>query len=240
MKTLLAFLAFFTCSLLFAQDTIVSQDVTILQDTTAPRHTHIVSMSLFKPLFAESPRWQFGYMRRISRRFWAGADVGYGNYAISLGANSREKEGFIGHKYQFFEIRPEFYYDIINEGLLECLISTELFYIHHTDTFSNDTYHTENGGSVEFSKADYKRVKAGINFNLTCLIAFNDNTGLILKAGAGIRLRNVKYSNVTVTNIDSDGDGWNLIDFGTDDYKKDEGKVTGGNADLDLKFFYRF
>ena len=235
MKTLFTLLTFFSCSVLFAQDTIVSQD------TLAPRHNHIVSMSLFKPLFAESARWQFGYMHRVSRRFWAGTDIGYGNYAISLGAKGRAEDGFSSHNYQLFEVRPEFYYDIINEGLLECLISTELFYIHHIDTFRDDSFHTENGGTVDFSKADYKRVKTGVNFNLTCLIAFNDNIGLILKGGLGIRLRDVKYSHVTVTSTNnSDGDSWDFDLFGTDDYKKNEGKITGLNGDLDLKFFYRF
>ena len=160
MKTLFTLLTFFSCSVLFAQDTIVSQD------TLAPRHDHIVSMSLFKPLFAESARWQFGYMHRVSRRFWAGTDIGYGNYAISLGAKGRAEDGFSSHNYQLFEVRPEFYYDIINEGLLECLISTELFYIHHIDTLWMIVFMLKMAVQSTFQKQIINGLKQGSTLTL--------------------------------------------------------------------------
>lgn len=226
MKKYLFALSFFIYLSSFSQDTLAVQ-----------KQNSVVSFSLQSPVFGYVPRYNTGYMHRLSQNWWVGTDLGYGSGGAMPGFGmAYDVDNNIGSRYRFFEVRPEIYYDLVASTPMECMISVEYFYMKHTDTYSDGSYEPTSGTiRTHYATADYTRIKQGVNLNLTTLIPFTDNLGMVIKAGAGLRSRDVKYTNVVVEGIDNNDD--EHYGFGS---WKDEGNTVFINLNADLRLYYRF
>jgi len=208
------------------------------QDTLQERKS-IVTLSLFSPTISYAPRYNIGYMHKVSRRWWAGLEAGYGNYGTAFGIGAEGGSDYITNDYKLFEVRPEIYFDLRPSSKLKHLVSAEFFYINHKDHFTTDRYYAPDGFTqYRYDAADYKRIKTGINLNYSLMFYFTNRFGLLWKTGLGIANRTVKYSNVvnrTLLPNDNDEE-W----FGIDSYLEDSGTVNKFNFNQDLKLFYKF
>jgi len=211
------------------------------QDTLQERKS-IVTLSLFSPTISYAPRYNIGYMHKVSRRWWAGLEAGYGNYGTAFGIGAEGGSDYITNDYKLFEVRPEIYFDLRPSSKLKHLVSAEFFYINHKDHFITDRYYAPNGFTeYKYDAADYKRIKTGVNLNYSLMFYFTNRFGLLWKTGFGIANRNVKYSNVvnkTQLAYNGNDDEGNI--FGTDSYLENSGTVNKFNFNQDLKLFYKF
>ncbi|KGO85687.1 hypothetical protein Q765_14785 [Flavobacterium rivuli WB 3.3-2 = DSM 21788] len=208
------------------------------QDTLQERKS-IVTVSLFSPTVSYAPRYNIGYMHKVSRRWWAGIEAGYGNYGTAFGIGAEGGSDYITNDYKLFEVRPEIYFDLRPSSKLKHLVSAEFFYINHKDHFTTDRYYAPDGFTeYKYDAADYKRIKTGVNLNYSLMFYFTNRFGLLWKTGLGIANRTVKYSNlVNKVLLPNDNDEeW----FGIDGYLEDSGTVNKFNFNQDLKLFYKF
>jgi hypothetical protein len=229
-KTLLLLLLFCISGSVNAQDT--------LQDRKS-----VITFSLSTPTISYAPRYNVGYMHKVARRWWAGMELGYGNYNSSFGIGVENGSDFITKEYKIFEVRPEIYFDLRPSSKLKHLVSAEFFYINHKDQFTNDHYFAPDGFTeYKFDAADYKRIKTGLNINYNLMFYFAERFGLMWKTGFGVANRNVKYNNFTNRReVDNSGGGdYEGNIFGTDQYIEFSGTRTKFNFNLDLKLFYKF
>ena len=210
------------------------------QDTLQERK-NIITLSLLSPTFSYAPRYNIGYMHKVSRRWWAGIEAGYGNYGTAFGIGAEGGSDYITNDYKLFEVRPEIYFDLRPSSKLKHLVSAEFFYISHKDHFTTDRYYAPDGFTeYRYDAADYKRIKTGVNLNYSLMFYFTSRFGLLWKTGLGIANRTVKYSNVVNRTLlaNNDDDEGNI--FGTDGYLEDSGTVNKFNFNQDLKLFYKF
>jgi len=209
---------------------------------TLQEHNNIITLSLLSPTFSYAPRYNIGYMHKVSRRWWAGIEAGYGNYGTAFGIGAEGGSDYITNDYKLFEVRPEIYFDLRPSSKLKHLVSAEFFYINHKDHFITDRYYAPDGFTeYKYDAADYKRIKTGVNLNYSLMFYFTNRFGLLWKTGLGIANRTVKYRNVVNrTQLDNNGDDDEGDIFGTDAYLEDSGTVNKFNFNLDLKLFYKF
>lgn len=207
--------------------------------TTEPSKS-IVTVSLFSPIISYAPRWNVGYIKKISERYWVGIDLGYGtaNTAVNFAKSGK----WIHDNYQLFEIRPELYYDLSPKTKLKHLISVELFYIDHKDSFKNSTFFDSNENSYfQYDAADYCRIKKGLNFNYNMLFNVYKNLAFMQKIGVGFKQRNVSYT--SIINKVEDLNPYpkdNFIPFDMDTFIKETGIKNSFNFNLELKLIYKF
>lgn len=200
----------------------------------------MITTSVFAPTISYAPRWNLGYIRRINEHYWLGVDLGYGSQNTAV--NFAEDGDWITQDYKLYEIRPEVYYDLRPQSKLKHLVSAELFYIHHTDQFSNSwLFELDENKHYKYDRADYKRRKYGVNFNYSLLYNITENLALMQKIGVGFRIRNVAYTNIINKSEDPyyEGSEGFLIPS-TDGYLKDNGAQLGFNFNLDFKLIYKF
>lgn len=156
-----------------------------------------VTVSSITPGFSYAPRWTLGLMQRISPRLIAGVDVGYGTYDTSVNFIKDEiSNKYIGYK--SFEVKPELYYEILPEKTTEKfmqLVSADFSYVKHASSME-DSWYQNRGSRYSFDKADYLRMRYGININYNLIIRPVKRFAVIPKAGVGIKHRKVEFSNV--------------------------------------------
>ena len=201
----------------------------INKTTEEYNNSSYLTMNVLSPLNTKSPRWRFGYIKNINDRWKIGFDVGYGNHNLTFYD--------LGDNYELWEVRPEFYYFLKTKRRTKKYLSVEPFYIHHKDLFFDGTYFPENGESLSYDKADYKRQKYGINFKYGFLFNSKKRIGFNLYTGLGIRIRKNTFTNtVNPEIVDLGPEGGDM--FGFDDYRRVEGNNIGGNFVLGLKIYY--
>ncbi len=208
------------------------------QDTL--RQERVVSLNLTSYLVTQSPRWTAGYTHKVSRRWWAGVEAGYGSFWLSV--HGRESD-FLTKDYNLFEIRPSVYFDLRPTSKIKHLLSAELFYIHHTDHFVSEWYHDKSESVYyQYDSADFKRVKTGVNLNLNTIYYLGKKLVLWQQIGVGIRNRKVTYNNMVNRQVSQRfNDGEDHFDlFGFDNQIQQEGSYFGFNANLALKMAYIF
>ena len=222
---------FYVLILLFAWQQISAQDTL--------RQNKIVSLNVSSYALTETPRWTFGYTQKISKRWWAGIEAGYGSFWLSV--HGRERD-FLTKDYNLFELRPSVYYDLRPKSKIKHLLSAELFYIHHTDHFTNEWYYDKSGTYYEYDSADYKRIKTGVNLNLNTIFYLGKRFVLWQQIGGGIRNRKVSYGNMVDQRVSERfNDGEDHLDlFGFDNHIKKEGSYIGFNFNMSLKLAYIF
>lgn len=211
------------------------------QNSLQHNERHLVTLSLLSPVASYAPRYNAGYMYRFTNRWWAGIEAGYGNDPTAISMTQGSDNNFFFDDYKLWEIRPEFFYSLRNNGKLKHLVSAEFFYIHHTDNLKNSEYNT--GGDFEYTydSANYKRIKTGMNINYSLLFYFTDRFGLLTKTGFGFKHREVRFSNVQNPQYrytggdDESGGGF----FGISNYLENAGTKTNVNFNFDLKLYYK-
>ena len=200
----------------------------------------IVTFSLFTSTISYAPRWNVGYIKKISDRYWVGIDLGYGNKNTTI--NFAKSSNWINDNYQLFEIRPEIYYDLNLKSKLKHLISAELFYINHKDNFKNSWFlDTNENVYYKYDSADYSRIKYGLNLNYNILFNLSGKLALMQKVGIGFKHRNVTYTNIVNKVEDQFHEATeSFIPVNNNAFIKDSGIESGLNFNLELKLIYKF
>lgn len=208
------------------------------QEKNNEEFNSIITLSTVSPIVNYAPRWNLGYIRKIDKRYWLGLELGYGNKNISV--NFAEEGGWIKNKYQIFEIKPEFYYDLRPKSKLKHLLSAEFQYINHTDKFNNSRYFDLNDKTnYNYDFTDYRRVKYGINVNYNLFYNITKKIALIQKVGVGYKKRVVQYSNIVNRNENPFFEEDRFF-INIDGFLRDNGNIGNFNFNLDLKIIYKF
>lgn len=149
----------------------------------------------FSNIFSFNPRLNLGYIRPLSDRILIGLNVGYGNF--NLNPYNHDNNFYLQKNYQLIELRPEIYFNLKENNKLKHLISLELFFIHHTDVFT-DNYFKDNETNTyySFDRANYIRNKLGFNINYHLVFNMGSHFAIMTDIGIGTKFRNVKFKNV--------------------------------------------
>lgn len=185
--------------------------------------------------FYAHPRVQLGYYKKYNDKFWVGADVatGFGkmhDYFLDGAINSKD--------YRLFEVRPEIYYNLRKPTKkLRRLLSLELFYIYHSDTRFDSFYHDIKNKEVQitFDKANYQRIKYGVNLNYNFIIHLGRRVSLFHTIGFGVKHRNVGLSKLENAQAFYRNYERSYFDLRSNDYLHFEGRYTNFNVDYDIK-----
>lgn len=195
-----------------------------------------ITFDLLSPTINYSPRYEIGYYRHIDEQWILGAEVGFGNYGTTI--NFTANGNWIEKDYSSFSLTPEIIYITNPYRKTRRFISAELFYIYHTDKFSNRNYTgTDFKDAYRYDGADYQRNKFGLNFNYGMIINFNNSVGLIPKIGAGIKIRDVQFSNIKNLTVDANEDC--SPEF-TSRHLEVQGTITRFNFNFEMQFFFKF
>ncbi len=198
-----------------------------------------ITFDLNSPIINYSPRYEIGYYRHLDERLIVGAEFGFGNYRTTI--NFAAEGNWIEKDYESFSIAPEIKYILNPSRKTRKFISAELFYIYHSDKLSNRSYtNTDFTKTSSYDRADYQRNKFGLNFNYGMIINLSNSIGLIPKIGAGVKIRDVKFSNaenLITTNVGSYEDC--SPDF-ISRHIEVEGLITRFNFNFEMQLFYKF
>ncbi len=198
-----------------------------------------ITADLLAPTASYAPRYEIGYYRHLDDQWIVGAEVGYGNYATTINFAADGK--WIEKNYQSFSIAPEIKYILNPARKTRKFISAELFYIYHSDKFSNRSYTNTNFTTTSsYDRADYQRDKFGLNFNYGMIINFSNSVGLIPKIGAGVKVRNVQFSNAENLNVTNLNDYQVSTPHFNSRHLEVEGVITRFNFNFEIQFFYKF
>jgi hypothetical protein len=190
----------------------------------------IITVSTFSPF--RDQRYNVGYMRKLSERWWIGTELAYGANGITP-INTGSFEG----KNRIFEIRPEVFYSLAPQSRLKHFVSAEAFYLNHVGKGISGNYYDRNDEYYYFNSADYKREKYGLNINYSILLHRETSWfGFMPKIGFGIRQRNISYKNM----VDK-MPGAPPVDGLPFDYQiNHEGSNFGFNFNIDMKLIFKF
>lgn len=234
MKYLILFSLLFSAFVGIAQEKI-EETKNEISDTLYQQSKSYITFEIISLFNNVTPRYRFGYIRRLNDRWAIGGDLAYGSQKI----NFVKDEGQF-KDYSLFEARAELYYTLNLGKKVQQYLSTELFYLNHNATFLNSGYETEETGqTIVFTSADYNRKKYGIQLKYGLFINFTKNFGINPYVGIGIRNRENTYSNVTNPE-NGDGDFLGLLTIIKSlDFRRKEGLKQGPIVDLGFKLFYR-
>lgn len=184
--------------------------------------------------FYAQPRVQLGYYKKYNDKFWVGTDIaaGFGKMNNLFGEAIDSKD------YRLFEVRPEVYYNLRNPNKkLRRLLSLEFFYIYHSDTRFDSFYHDIKNKEVQvtFDKANYQRIKYGINLNYNFVIHLGRRVSLFHTIGFGVKHRNVGLSKLENAQAFYRSYERSYFDSRSNDYLHFEGRYTNFNIDYDIK-----
>lgn len=195
--------------------------------------TQKVSFSLVNPI-SRVPRWNVAYGYAITPRSFIQLSAGFGRYAIVPKINHFDNRLSIEKKYQFWEVRPEFYYEIYPKlEVFKQFLSLEFFYLKHNDQLTNFWYQSQNEGQLTYLSADYQRIKKGVNLNYSLEVAITRRWFFQWKAGLGVRSRKVSLENIHHAKVKTES-------ILLADYLTDIGEKIGLNLHLDFRVGYRF
>ncbi|MDP6921874.1 MAG: hypothetical protein QGH06_02765 [Lutibacter sp.] len=199
----------------------------------ADKQSSYISLNALTFLNTYNQRWRVGYIQQLKPRWKVGLDVGYGNRALCFGIYKDN----VGKGYQLWEIRPELYYSLGSKGRYEQYLSLELFYIHHKEQISLESYQAKDGTSIRFDTANYFRQKYGYHLKYGLFRQSKKRLTINMYTGIGLRIRNNQYSEVLNPrdNVYEATCGWLF----TENYKKVEGSALGVNVSLGLKLCYK-
>ncbi len=190
----------------------------------------IITVSSFSPF--RDQRYNVGYMRKVSERWWIGTEVAYGANGMTP-INIGNFEG----KNRIFEIRPEVFYSLAPQSRLKHFVSAEAFYLNQVGKGVTGNYYDRNEDYYSFSSADYKRIKYGLNINYSILLHKETSWfGFMPKIGFGLRHRDISYTN-TIDKMPADPP----IDGLPFDYHLNrEGSDLLFNFNIDMKLIFKF
>ncbi len=191
-----------------------------------------------------TPRLEFGFRKGLSDKMFYGLKLGYGNDIIISGKRSPI---FLGHEYMSWSIRPFISYLVKSDDLKKSYLSFEVFYIYHQDFFHNESDYAKERMRLsrvvpqmllEYDSATYQRKKYGFNVKYGLQLEFSNRLGLDINSGLGVRVRDVKYSNVfNPVQIEPPVDSL-LPSTGHRNYIKEVGKNVRMNFVFDIELYY--
>lgn len=195
--------------------------------------TQKVSFSLAN-LISRVPRWNVAYAHAITPRSFAELSAGFGKNNFVPKIKIFDLRYATENQYQFWEIRPEFYYEIYPKPeVFKQFLSLEFFYLKHNDQLTNFWYQSQNEGQLTYLSADYQRIKKGVNLNYSVEGTITQRWFLQLKAGLGVRSRKVSLENIHHAKVKTE-----IIFLA--DYLTELGEKVGLNLHLDFRVGYRF
>lgn len=190
----------------------------------------IITVSAFAPL--RDQRYNIGYMRKLSERWWVGTEAAYGADGLTpLNIGNFEGENRI------FEIRPEVFYSLAPDSRLKHFVSAEVFYLSHVGKGVSGNYYDSNKDYYTFSSSDYKRIKYGLNINYSILLHKETSWfGFMPKIGIGLRQRDISYTNM-IGRMPNDPP----VDGLPFEYQLNhEGSNLRFNFNIDMKLIFKF
>ena len=198
-----------------------------------------ITFDVLSPVINYSPRYEIGYYRHFNEQWMLGAELGIGTYDTTI--NFAADGNWIEKDYKSFSIAPEIKYILNPARKTRKFISAELFYIYHSDKFSNRSYtNTDFTTTSSYDRADYQRNKFGLNFNYGMIINFSNSVGIIPKLGAGFKVRDVQYKNIENLTV-SEGEGfYGCTPSFTSRHLEVAGLVTRFNFNFEMQFFFKF
>lgn len=153
------------------------------------RDQSIITVSGLAPL--RDQRWNIGYLHKLNKRWWIGAEMAYGQKGMTP-----YNLGFEGD-FKVFEIKPELYYSLNPQSRLKHFISAEFSYLNHTSLRTNDGYYDTNGQYYTYTAADFKRIRKALTINYSILLGRRSSWfGFMPKVGLGIAHRSISYDHV--------------------------------------------
>lgn len=195
-----------------------------------------ITLNLFSSIDPFNPRWRVGYINNINPHWKLGVEFGYGSRSLSLFTYEWFTFGRnIEDNYQLWEVRPELYYVFNPNRKSIGYVSSELFYIHHTDIYHNDNITTKNNGFFKYESANYRRQKYGFLVKSGIFINTRSKIGLNIYTGLGFRFRNNTLSNIIEPIPYKDRRDMIVIE-----YNELEGLYFGFNYSLGFRLFYKF
>ena len=198
-----------------------------------------ITFDILSPTINYSPRYEIGYYRHLDESWIVGAEVGMGNYETSI--NFAADGDWIEEDYLSFSIAPEIKYILNPNRKTRKFFSAQLFYIFHSDKLSNRSYtNTDFTTTSSYDRADYQRNKFGLNFNYGMIINFSNSVGLIPKIGAGVKIRDVQFSNAENLSVNNFNDNYVSTPHFHSRHLEVEGLITRFNFNFELQFFYKF
>lgn len=200
-----------------------------------------VSSSLLTPTASQVPRWSFGAIYELNKKWLIGVDFEYGNYSLLF--PGQKESTYIDLGYQSWLIQPQVYRVIKQSNSVTKYLSVDVFFTGHRDEFydadkKENRYYLERGERIIYDEAKYHRTKVGLNLNYGVFMNISKRIGLDMSTGIGVRSLKVTYSDVI--NSESIGSGGDAgIRLGTNYYMQLRGKHTSVNFNADLKAYYR-
>lgn len=172
-----------------------------------------------------------------------GVEIAYGSTQTNL--KFKNKSTFIGSNYRSWEIKPQIIFLLNSQARTPKYISGELFYIHHQDHFITNA-NTKSKLLIyrdfvhrQYEEADYQRLKYGLNIKFGILLPVSKRMGFNISAGPGLRIRDVRYSNVIGASIYEERKDTLFITVGSRGYISEIGKNWRMHFSLDAKLYYK-
>ena len=192
----------------------------------------------FTALMTPPNRLSFGYIRNFGTNYFAGIELGHSIDRNNGRSNGNSKD------YQLFAYRLQVGYNFNPEERFQNYVSLDFQQIHHTETLIDDYFRSselstaDNTVYYSYDEIEYKREKMTFNVNYGFFAHFNKakTFGINPSVGLGLKVVDVTFSNPVNLNIDDDD--IKFWDFGSR-YRK-EGQETTVNANIQVKFFYKF
>ncbi len=190
---------------------------------------YLTTLNLPNAIFPNAARYNLGYIYNLNNKLKAGVELGYGNDKITFFEFNTYEE-----KFNFWEIRPEFYYVLNPNKKTLKYFSAEIFYTNYRTQIHNGNYTNTSGTYFQYDKIDYSKQKYGIIPKFGMFINFTERLGINCYVGLGIRNKINKYSNaINLREKDAPMEGFWLATF------TDEGSRLGAEFNLGFKLFYR-
>lgn len=183
-------------------------------------------------------RLSIGYMRNFGSNYFAGIELGHSIDRYNGRSNGDSED------YLLFAYRLQVGYIFNPDQRFQNYVSVDFQQIHHTETLFDDYFRSaelnidDDPVYFKYDEIEYKREKITFNVNYGFFAHFNraKTFGINPSVGLGLKVVDVTFSNPKNLNLEEDKyKSWN---FGSR-YRR-EGKQTSANANIQVKFFYKF
>ncbi len=154
----------------------------------------MISINLVTPHDPYFLRLRAGYSYGFADKWYAGIELGYGDNGWS-GIGKKKDFVTLNNENQFWEMRLEIKYIVQMRDILKPYLSTDIFYIHHTEIFNNGTYPPMGEGSfISYHEVSFSRKKYGSNLKMGILIMISNHFALEPYIGMGFRSQINNYT----------------------------------------------
>jgi len=201
-----------------------------------------LTVNILSPIAFETPRYRFGYILPLNKKWMVGLDAGYGDQSITFTTIDRIKS----EDYRLFEFRTEIYYILPVARKSIHYLSLEVGYLNHQETFFDDFFKSgPSDTKIAYDSADYERIRGAITLKYGAFYELWEQIGLNVYYGIGVRQRDNSYLNIVESGISQSDESPSVDDDRNEygffnDYYRREGKHIGLNLQLGFKLYYQF